>query len=162
MHATRFTLFWYPVAYLILLYYGGRVCPYIDGLGIADFARELGVIFVFAAALRLWLGRRQSVPLTDLAVFALMATALTAYNRLHYLFPVGSGLKAAVGFFATGFFITVHAWLAQQKKLLLVGSVTLQSRAARSSIITRIALITVLSVILSTVTIFLVVNKDLK
>ncbi len=158
-----FTFSWYAFGYAILLYYGGSVCPYIDGLGIADFSRELAAIFGAGLLVRVALGtttRRSAW--YDLAAFAAMAVGLTIYNRLNYHFPVGSGLKVAVGFLATGFFVSVHAYLSQQRRRLLDGQGAPMTASAQSSIITRISVVTVFSVLLSTVTIFLVVNKDLK
>lgn len=158
-----FTFAWYVLSYCILLYYGGSVCPYIDGLGIADFSRELAAIFGAGTLLRLALvARARESALFDFAIFASMAATLTVYNRLNYNFPVGSGLKVAVGFLATGFFVSLHAYLARQRSHLLTGEIRAMSASAQSSVITRISVVTVFSVLLSTLTIFLVVNKDLK
>lgn len=158
-----FITFWYVLCYAILLYYGGSVCPYIDGLGITEFSRELAVVFAAGLLVRVALAAmsRESAWF-DFAVFVAMAAALTVYNRLNYHFPVGSGLKVAVGFLATGFFVSVHAYLSQQRTRLLDSRGETLTASAQSSIITRISVVTVFSVLLSTLTIFLVVNKDLK
>ncbi|MFZ5628890.1 MAG: adenylate/guanylate cyclase domain-containing protein [Spirochaetota bacterium] len=158
-----FTLSWYILSYAILLYYGGSVCPYIDGLGLAEFSRELAALFGAGLLLRIVLAQaKRQFAWFDFTVFAAMAAVLTFYNRLNYNFPLGSGLKVAVGFLATGFFVSVHAYLDQQRRNLLGGNVYAMTVSARSSVITRISVVTVSSVLLSTLTIFLVLNKDLK
>lgn len=160
---TIFILSWYAAGYLVLVYYGGSVCPYIEGLGVPKFAAELAAVFFAGLFFRFALGLilLQS-PLRDFFVFFFMAAGLTTYNRVYYDFPVASGLKAAVGFMALGFFISVQAYLAQQRQLLRGATLSHIGLSERSSIITRISTVTILAVLLSTATIFLVVNKDLK
>ncbi len=166
MHMTailRHILPWYTAGYFIILYYGGSVCPYIDGLGIRDFAVELSAVFAVGFCARVLMERKGKAELwPDLTAFAVMAAALTIFNRSYYYFPVASGLKVTVGFMALGFFLAVHTYLRGQRAYLRSGKFSRAVNAVRSSIITKISLITVLSVVLSTAVIFLVVNKDLK
>lgn len=158
-----FIVSWYALAYLIILYYGGSVCPYIDGLGIDRFAVELAAVFIAGLSLR---GLLRYTSATrgwhDFAIFAAMAVGLALYNRTNYEFPLASGGKVAVGFTALGFFISTHAYLALQRKMLRSAESFDFLGKSKSSIIQRISAVTIVAVVLSTVTIFLVVDKDLK
>lgn len=154
---------WYALTYVIVLYYGGSVCPYIDGLGIRDFAVELAGVFAAGYITRVALEFRAAGKLwPDLSVFIAMAAGLTIFNKAYYLFPVASGVKVAVGFTALGFFLAIHSYLQGQREYLASGKFNRATPGASSSIISKISAITVVSIVLSSVIIFLVVNKDLK
>ncbi|MBE7439426.1 MAG: adenylate/guanylate cyclase domain-containing protein [Spirochaetales bacterium] len=159
----------YLLSYTGLLFYGGRVCPYIDNLDLWQYARDLAAFFAAGLLLRFFLTGKIREPWAyarafwiELAVFAFMSGLLTFYNYLAYDFPLGSGLKVGVGFIMLGFFLGLQAYLGKQRQVLRSGESPVKIREIHSSIVSRISAIMILSVSLATAVIFLVVNKDLQ
>jgi len=158
----------YLFSYAGLLFYGGRVCPYIENLDLWQYARDLAGFFGTGLLLRYPLKRRERQSATyssafwiELGIFVFMAVLLTFFNYLVYDFPLGSGLKVAVGFIMLGFFLGLQAYLLRQRAALLAGETPAQIREIHSSIVSRISTIMILALALTTAVIFLVVSKDL-
>ena len=97
----------YLLAPLVLSVYGTQVCPFVEGLGFTRLSPSIAVIF-----LTIFLVRRPLVehfvktPLAGLKLELFMwVTAgliLTIFHTLTYQYPLGSGLKIAIGCLAVG------------------------------------------------------------
>ncbi len=164
-------VFWpllYLLAYVALVFYGGRVCPYIDNLNVRAFALDMALLFLLGVAVRLvsWFALRHRTEgyvwafWLEMALFLGMAVLLTVHNKLRYDFPVGSGVKVGVGFLTVGFFLGLQGYLRRQRDALRAGTGVMIEQI-RSSLVARISLILILSIAFATAIIFLVVSKDL-
>lgn len=125
------SFFGYAVAISLLTFYGGRVCPLIDSLGLAKLAAILAGCFATgvglkAAALAAFLphdpARARLSPWTffavDLVIWLAVAASFTAFDRLAYGFPVTSGLKMTVGVLALGFYASAYEALRHERELI--------------------------------------------
>lgn len=117
----------YILSATLFFFYGVQVCPFIESLSRWQYLAEIVVLF----SAMYWLqnalttrflsrGIEQHVASefkVGLAVFVLGAAALCLFNALVFGFPVGSGLKTAVGLLTMGFFIATHLSLKREHAL---------------------------------------------
>jgi adenylate cyclase len=125
----------YVMAVLLLTIYGAEVCPFLEQLtywqmlgilagayaiafairvpvffGLEVHARRLGADHLYRLPWRLlW---------ADLAIWAFAGLLVTAWNALHYDFPVPSGLKIVLGSLTLGIFSSGYHALAVEADLL--------------------------------------------
>ncbi|MBU2552454.1 MAG: HD domain-containing protein [Proteobacteria bacterium] len=122
------TILHFVFSWGILSIYGGRVCPYVEGLGIGHWAVQLIFFFAAAYAVRAALLDRLLVrgpvqhrvvrQLTfDLVVFLVLGLGLMVFNSLIYRFPVSSGLKILLGSLSLGFFGAVDLALEAERRI---------------------------------------------
>lgn len=126
---TTRAVIYYVAAVVLLGIYGGEVCPFLEGVG----AISLSTIVLFYAlicfALRFLLMPRwvlSRAPLEwatrqfafELTLFALLGIFLTLNNWIMFGFPVGSGLKLAVGCLTLGFFFALDLSIIREQQLL--------------------------------------------
>lgn len=169
-----------PLHYLgamaVLAIYGVQVCPYLESLTPAQLGAPLaGMLALQFLARRPLLARLvESAPfarrarralVVEFGLFVTSALLLTVFNALVYDFPAASGLKLLVGFVALGVFIAVD--LALELELALARRLQergegLELSTTPSSVSRKLALFATISAALTTVVLFLVVNKDLE
>ena len=118
----------YAAAAVIMLFYGGRVCPLINGLSLGYWGLHVAVAFTAAWGLRLAVSRRlEGGPLAGRparragAEFLLIfgtGLALSAYNTLALGFPVfTSSAKVLVGFAILGAFAAADLALEEERRM---------------------------------------------
>ena len=116
----------YLLSYLILLVYGGEVCPFIDSLSILGWGVELLAAMAVMFAVR-WIimkrlveaapwGRRVARQFTlELAVFVAGGLVLSVVNTVLHEFPPESGLKVSIGFWFLGLFTALDMALERER-----------------------------------------------
>ena len=118
----------YIFCIIIMTLYGGQVCPFLEKLGILDWAFLLLVFFGQAFLVRAWLVERfiEDAPFTvqvrrqfilDFTLFAAVGTALTVYNLIVHEFPAGSGAKVILGCLPLGLFTAADTALARERMI---------------------------------------------
>lgn len=115
-------------AVVILGFYGGQVCPFVESLGLGAWMLELAILFVIFSAIRQAVSGRfiDGLPAAkrpagqfwlELGQFVLIGIAIILVDSLLYGFPVGSGLKMLLGTTALGFFKAMDMGLARERTL---------------------------------------------
>lgn len=170
MRATSHYLF----SIIVLIFYGGQVCPFIDTLSISSWALSLVVIFTIAYIARpLLVGlfvlksplnrqvRRQF--LLEMSLFFSSGFIISIYNHLFFDFPLGSGAKITLGCLTLGFFaaadIALERERAMHKMISVSGGITFTGKTL--SLTGRFALMSCITVLFMSAIIFLVVSRDL-
>jgi len=119
----------YAVAVAILTFYGGRVCPLIDSLGLGRLAGILAGCFAAGAVLKLAAiavmkpHERRMSPWTfffaDLVIWVSVAIVFAAFDALVWKFPFWtSGMKMAIGTLAIGFYASAFDALRRERELI--------------------------------------------
>ena len=166
----------YFLTVVILSFYGGQVCPYIEGLDVDYWVLVLGSFFGTALFLRHMM-MRGFLPRTDyfrmpgkqfffeLTIFLATGLAITLFNMSMHDFPFESGMKIIVGTLSLGFFSAGD--LALERERIIYGyfresglSIVPAKRyfpLTRKFLILSIALISMITAV-----IFLVISKDLE
>lgn len=166
----------YIYAFIILVLYGGQVCPFIDSLNFQTWTLEMAIVIAVLYLLRLRLSSSfnpevdnfrstvQSQFLIDLSLYAVGGIAMTLFNTWAYQFPLESGFKVFTGFAIFSFYIGVDLALEKERKIICwikkeKGAISLSKKfmplTRKFSIV---AGVTALSTI---VVLFLVFSKDL-
>lgn len=123
------TLVAYAIALGVMTFYGGRVCPLIDSLGLGRLAGILALCFGIGALLKLaalaWLKphQRRSSPwgffAADLGVWVSVAVIFATFDWLVWQFPFWtSGMKMVVGTLAIGFYASSFDALVRERELV--------------------------------------------
>ena len=166
----------YAWTVLVLGVYGGQVCPYIEELGIPYWFTLLGVFFLTAFLLRPLLIREFVLGSTyksmvsrqffiEITIFLLTTIAITIYNMMAYDFPIASGLKIIIGALTLGFFAASDLALERERFISVHMSITgesIEPGKKHFPVTRKFMLISLTSVTLVTVVIFLVISKDLE
>ena len=163
-------------AWLLLSIYGTQVCPFLDSLSITQVMIPMGLMLVGGMVARGWLRRywvlsvgaplqvRRTLQL-DLMLFILMGTLLALFNTLVFSFPAGSGLKVVLGFSAIGFFAALELALGHEYRLAQLfqqRGLSLKFEEGYVPLAAKFSAFAMVSILLMTVTLFLVINKDLE
>jgi response regulator RpfG family c-di-GMP phosphodiesterase len=161
---------------LVLSIYGGQVCPYIEGLGIAYWLVILGVFFSMALAARqvlinkLVLTARYENMVSrqfyvEASVFLLTSILISAFNMVMFDFPLESGLKIILGIITLGFFESIDLALKRERIIADHFKKTGEHMPVRDktfSLTKKFLIVSIANVVLITTVIFLVISKDLK
>lgn len=162
-------------AIVIMGFYGGMVCPFVDGLDLEAWFLELSIIIgaIFAArklivdsvitrftaankvAAQFWF---------ELSIFLLIGIVVSATNLLVHSFPLESGLKMLFGAAALGFFAGTDIGLARERILATLvarKALIIQPEIDFYPITRKFAVFATLTAIIVTTTILLVLVKDL-
>lgn len=172
---TRRSLVHGIAAIVIMGFYGGQVCPFVDGLNLGGWFFELAAIFGIVLGLRAMVVERFIKKFAasrkvvaqfwfELGVFLLTGVVVSAVNLLLYGFPLESGLKMLFGAAALGFFVATDMGLARERVLAkqASNSVLHVNGESRFYPITRkFAVFAILTAIIVTTTMLLVLVKDL-
>ncbi|HKK15434.1 MAG TPA: hypothetical protein VJ981_01920, partial [Gammaproteobacteria bacterium] len=118
----------YLFSFIILIIYGGQVCPYIDSLDIISWSSLLAFVFVIGFITRSLLlphvvknaphvsqVKRQFF--LEISLYIGMALVVTFYNFIQYDFPIGSGLKVLLAMLTLGVFAAVDLGLERERTL---------------------------------------------
>ncbi len=169
------SLFHYLLSLGILALYGGRVCPFLESLTIAQLVTPLAVALtlqwlVRRPLLRWWVAEARCerqvrrVLGLELGLFLFSGLAVALFNTLVYGFPPVSGLKVVVGFTGLGFFVAVDLALQWERKLarqIQERQLAVQTGPDYFPVSRKLGLIASVTALLITLVLFLVVNKDL-
>lgn len=168
-------LFHYLSSFLILIVYGGQVCPFLESLTFLQLAVPiLGILVVQLLILFLYLDRliadadykRQSkrVFLYEAGMFLAGGIAMTVFNTVYYGFPVLSGAKLLLAMFLLGFFAAIDLSLFKEWQLSLYFEATGVNIVPDDQYFSqpkKLVLFSSICTLLTGAVIFLVINKDL-
>jgi len=119
----------YVFAAIITVFYGGRVCPFINQLTIVQWAQAVAVAFALGYALHRFyirprvekgpvLGRVLRLARAEFALFMLLGVVLAANNTLVLGFPLlASGGKVVLGCLILGAFAAADLALEEERNL---------------------------------------------
>ncbi len=162
------SLGWYCFAIVVVSLYGGQVCPFIESLDFTSFFIELtlAISLTFVARLVLWSWTRPAtgtiVVWIEVGLLMLAGLGLAVYNRLHYNFPMGSGLKVTFALIVIGYYLGIDRVLGNQKRDIQAGMTLAGSFSRPRSLITKFSQVAFLSTLLFGGIIVLVIAKDLE
>jgi HD-GYP domain-containing protein (c-di-GMP phosphodiesterase class II) len=122
---------YYIAGFLLLAFYGVKVCPFIAGLSTFHLILPLLAIGCVQWQARSYLHKKylntlaksnQVLPLFigEWCIFAMGGALLLFYNSFVHDFPAGSGLKMVLGFSAIGFFTALIIALEHEGKVAKV------------------------------------------
>lgn len=175
MSVTVLSAIYSGVFFLLMLVYGGKVCPFVDSLPIWTWASVLAVGYAAVHALRAGPGRllvESAEPWErgrrqfrfELALAALLGSGIAVFDTLAFDFPLVSGLKVFCGIICFGFFQALDTTLHREM------AVARQARQRRErvepqlpfhSLTRRVTILASAWAAFNTVIIALVVLKDL-
>lgn len=166
---------YYLVTFLVLMVYGGQVCPFLESLSLGELALPLALGLSAASLTRVtlvraWvdeaslLSQARQLFLLDISLFAGLGIVLTAFNAVVYHFPIESGLKLLLGSVTLGLFFSTALALEREREVFLrleesPRTTGLQSQG--SSLTRRFAWMAVLGLGLAGIDLMLVILKDL-
>lgn len=155
--------------------YGGQVCPFLESLSIVSLSTSLAVVLVV-----LFIGQRllerlriESMPYTrrarkvfqyQLVGFILGGVILMVFNTLTYGFPMLSGAKLVLSYTLLGFFAAVDLSLEKEWRInhhLEETGHRINPEERYFSHPRKMAVISIISLILTIGVFFLVITKDL-
>lgn len=166
----------YTLTFLILMVYGGQVCPFLELLSLHELGLPLLLGLATASLARVsmskaWIDRmpllRQARWLfgLDLSLYAVTGGVLTIFNRVVYGFPVESGLKMLLGSLTLGLFFSTTLALERERQVFqhLAGLPPSRELLTQgSSLIRRMAWMTTIGLGLIGVDLMLILMKDLE
>jgi adenylate cyclase len=131
---------------LLLVVFGRQVCPFIACLSHEQLGRVVAGALAAGWAVRTlaeaWVVRRVNLQARPFAQFrvelgavVLAAATVTGIDRYVHGFPIGSGLKLAIGFLTLGFAASLDLALARERR----GIRDLLARPADATLPTRLA-----------------------
>ncbi|MDH5753222.1 MAG: HD domain-containing protein [Deltaproteobacteria bacterium] len=170
------TLAHYVSALAIMAFYGGRVCPFIEGLSLGELMIPLLTAFSLQFLLRQPLQnllvenaplelRASRIFFLELALFVSSGLSLGAFNMFFFGFPLESGAKLLVGMTTLGLFSAMDHHLLEERWLasrFRATGETLDPDRNFTSQPRRLLAMAVLLTVLTGVVFFLLVNKDLE
>lgn len=162
----------FSLSFLLISFYGGLVCPFIDGLGYTPFGIQIAILYLIFFGLR-WIlrglpnwNKPEELFLLDIYLFLGIGFSITIFNIIFYQFPFGSGLKVSTVILFLGFFNGLDSYLRMEYKILLKkenpqkGSNSSLQKLEVSTI-KRFALVSGISLLACGITIVLVIAKDI-
>lgn len=168
------TITHFTVACLLMVLYGGEVCPLIDTLPVEHWGSSVLVAFALMAGARaLTLGKALDCPdpynqairqfKLDFLLFFGAGVLMTAWNAVIFDLPVlQSGLKIPVGFACIGFFAALDLALRRERQVVreLEGTPHLELDKVYSTT-KNFAAFMIISVLVVGAVIILAVTKDI-
>ncbi len=161
----------YILAFILLSFYGGAVCPFIESLGVVDFSTEIGVIFLLGWSLRSFLIYKFK-PTSffelpkwqyklELFIFFWIGSIVMLFNTLFYNFPLGSGVKVIVGAICASHFIGLDLALEKEVEIYhFLQNRTIEIKKITSTIAKTFSIFASYSILLITLVLLLVIAKD--
>jgi adenylate cyclase len=161
----------YLLAFVILSFYGGAVCPFIESLGLVSFSTEIGVIFLLGWALRSFLIYKFQPNFSlnlpswqyklELFIFFFIGIVVMIFNFAFYHFPLGSGVKVIVGAICASHFIGSDLALQKEIEIYhLLQNRTIEIKKITSTIAKTFSIFASYSILLMTLVLLLVIAKD--
>ena len=165
----------YLFSFVILIFYGGQVCPYIDSLDIASWSSLLAFIFLLAFVTRSLLLPRmvENAPhisqvkrqfFLEILLYISMALIVTFYNFFQYGFPIGSGLKVLVAMLTLGVFAAADLGLERERTIsceFLNSGKMIIPHERYFPLTKKFTLLAITIIITAVGIVFLVISKDL-
>ena len=116
----------------LLVFYGNRVCPFIDAMPLHAWAALVAGVFLALWLVRLPLARLvlarsatghdgRNLLLMDLALYLAGGLVISVIDYAVFHFPHGSGTKVLVGCLALGAFTGLEAALARERQQAALG-----------------------------------------
>ena len=167
------TILHYLSSYFIIVLYGGQVCPFIEQLGLKEFALLMAAIYVLVLTLRYPFSRRlKKVPFTEqsgrrfileVVTGISIGLLLSLFQNLFYSFPVSSGGKVLLATAALAIFSGIDLSLQSERFALQNLDKSRQSGAPlkESSLTRKFTLFAAISLLFTAAIISLVIIKDL-
>ena len=166
---------YYFLTFLVLMVYGGQVCPFLESLTLEELALPLALGLVTAAltraaSMRAWvdqaslLSQARHLFMLDMGLFAGLGVVLTAFNTVFYHFPIESGLKLLLGSVTLGLFFSTALALERERQVFLrleESPRTSGLMSQGSSLTRRFAWMAVIGLGLTGIDLMLVILKDL-
>ncbi len=173
--STRIIIY-YLLSIIIMVFYGGEVCPFIDTLTLWRWGQVLAVFFGLMFAVRFWIikykvdqadlylrPRKQLI--WELLIFIAAGVAIAVYNHFTFTFPpLGSGGKVLVGTLTLGSFLSIDMALERERNILLKSrpeDIRLTHSHKFYSVTRKFSLMAILVFTFITAVMLLVLGKDL-
>ena len=165
----------YTLSAVLLLFYGGQVCPFIDSLNILSWGTTLGIMFFFLYQARgafiPWLVESADINLQvkkqfalDISLFLSAGIVISLFNFIFFEFPLGSGAKITLGSLALGFFAAADMALERERlnheKIYTSGG-KLEFAGKSLSLTGRFSMVSIFTILFISSVIFLIVSRDL-
>jgi len=165
----------YLSAIVILSFYGGQVCPYLESLTVSQLVVPIIVAFTLQYGIRRVLmdgyvaksAHEQQISkaiTVDFGLFIASGLGLTLFNAVVHDFPFGSGMKQMVGMTALGFYAAIDLTLQRQRSLVNEVNRTgrhLQVNENYFPLSGKLGVFAAANVIFILGVVFLVISKDL-
>lgn len=165
----------YITTFVILIIYGGQVCPFLESLTLlqlaAPIAAALFLIFVIQVAFLNKIVSKADFKVQSRLVFKFEAglfiaagLVVTAFNSIFYGFPVESGFKLVIALSLLGFFTAIDLSLFKEWELSIhieQSGKWIEPDDQYFSQPRKLILFASVSIIFMAGVIFLVINKDL-
>jgi response regulator RpfG family c-di-GMP phosphodiesterase len=165
----------YLFAVTALAFYGEKVCPLLESLGVLEWSIRLTTVFAILFLIRPllikwlvlkldWKRQAQSQFFVEWSLFLVGAGALGYYNSYENYFDFLSGMKVFLGCATFGFFAAADMALERQKIISETpGLVDWKSYTAKSifPITAKLTSVAVFSLLFMSLILFLVFLKDL-
>ena len=165
----------YGVALVLLLLYGGQVCPFLESLTFVQLGTPLAGALAIQWFVGEWAtgrlvnsvlperqaGRRFAV---EWGLFILFGLGIAVYNRVVYEFPLDSGLKVIVGMTLLGFFTATYLASEQVAHIARLSEQEGNYYRAEQNFLplpVKLTFFATVTLLLTTVVLFLIINKDL-
>ncbi|MGE4298284.1 MAG: HD domain-containing phosphohydrolase [Desulfovibrionaceae bacterium] len=166
----------YAFAYVLLTFYGGQVCPFVDSLNMWRWSASLVIVFCLMYAARRMaydaqVGRAACAARVgrlfhlDMGLYVAGGAVVAGYDFFFHGFPVGSGMKVFLGFCITGFFMAADLALELERHIatdVLCAPELVDLREGRFPLTRKFVIMTVVLALSVCAVIFLVVVKDLE
>ena len=165
--------FRYAVLSVIFVVYGGKVCPFIDTLSLAELGVQTLIAFSLMFVARLAVVARYGVAdfqnqpylwfIIDFFLFIVMGMVYAIYNFIQHDFPMASGLKVIFGMIALGFYTGVERGISRQLFLVKHAKshgITPQNQVL-ISVVGKFNTLIISSVTIATIISVMIIHKDL-
>lgn len=164
----------YLYAFIILVLYGGQVCPFVDALDIKMWAAELAVVLgglgyiryrrekTIAVSSSITLVQRQFY--FDILLLLAGGVGVTLFNTWMYRFPIESGLKVFIGFAIFSFYISVDLALEKEREVIhwvKTGVNTISLSKKFMPLTRKFSIVAAVTAFSTIIVLFLVFSKDL-
>jgi response regulator RpfG family c-di-GMP phosphodiesterase len=165
----------YLISVIALAFYGEKVCPLLESLGVFEWSMRLTIVFAALFLIRPflikwlvlktdWKRQAQNQFFVEWALFLIGAGILGYYNSYENYFDFVSGMKVVLGCGTFGFFAAGDMALERQKIISETpGLVDWKTHSARVifPITAKLTSVAVFSLLFMSLIIFLVFVKDL-
>lgn len=165
----------YAITFLILMIYGGQVCPFLDSLNLLELSLPFFIVMLiqYLAVCRTdrfinqapFEKQSKLVFISDLSAFLIGALIITLFNNLYFGFPIESGMKVLLAMGLLGFFTAVDLSLFKEWRLGLYfekAGINIEPDDHFFSQPKKLVIFTSLCALMTIGVIFLVINKDLE
>ncbi len=165
----------YLISVIALAFYGEKVCPLLESLGVLEWSIRLTTVFTILFLIRPllikwlvlkvdWKYQAQNQFIIEWSLFLIGAGILGHYNSYENYFDLVSGMKVFLGCATFGFFTAADMALERQKIISQTPNLVEwreHSAQARFPITAKLTSVAVFSLLFMSMILFLVFLKDL-